>query len=123
MEHPVGLIIDGQPWIRSPQAVTPEGGITFYAQILPGMEVEVMRATDLVAETRDAVARARASLDGHASGAVMFNCILRRLEIDAKGLDARYLDAFGGLPLAGFHTYGESWIGHINQTLTGVVFG
>lgn len=27
---------DGQPWIRSPQAVTPEGGITFYAEIWLG---------------------------------------------------------------------------------------
>ena len=123
MEHPVGLMIDGQPWIRSPQAVTPEGGVKFYAQILEGMEVEVMDAGDLVGETAAAVASARADLGGHASGAIWFNCILRRLEVDAKQLSEPFLAALGETPAAGFHTYGETWLGHVNQTLTGVVFG
>lgn len=123
MNHPLGLIIDGEPWIRSPQSVTPEGHVVFYAQILPGMEVEVMQATDLVADTKDAIRAAREALNGHASGGVMFNCILRRLEMDTKQLSTPFLQAFEGLPVAGFHTYGESWLGHINQTLTGVVFG
>lgn len=122
MQHPLGLMIDGSPWIRSPQAVRPDGGITFYAQILPGMEVEVMQATDMIAGTRDAVRAACAAVGDRASGAVMFNCILRRLELDARQAGPAFLDAFDGLPLAGFHTYGESWLGHMNQTLTGVVF-
>ena len=53
----------------------------------------------------------------------MFNCILRRLEIDAEGLTEPFLAAFGEVPVAGFHTYGETWMAHVNQTLTGVVFG
>jgi len=123
MEHPLGLMIDGRPWIRSPQSVGPDGGITFYAQILPGMQVEVMRATDLVADTHAALGAARTALGGEAVGSVMFNCILRRLEIDARGTGSAFLHAFSGLPTAGFHTYGETWLGHMNQTLTGVVFG
>jgi hypothetical protein len=123
MSHPVGLMINGQPWIRSPQAVTPEGHVVFYAQILPGMEVEVMEATDMVADTRNAVTEARTALGDQVSGAVLFNCILRRLEMDAKRMGTPFLESFDGLPLAGFHTYGETWLGHVNQTLTGVVFG
>lgn len=123
MNHPLGLMIGGQPWIRSPQAVTPEGHVVFYAQILPGTEVQVMEGTDLIRDTHEAIAEARLALGGHASGAVMFNCILRRLETDARGTSEAFLRAFDDLPLAGFHTYGESWIGHVNQTLTGVVFG
>jgi hypothetical protein len=122
-QHPVGLMIDGKPWIRSPRALTDNGGITFYAQIMPGMEVEVMAATDLVAGTREAIDAAREALGGSASGAVLFNCILRRLEIEAQDAAAPFLASFGGLPLAGFHTYGETWMAHMNQTLTGVVFG
>jgi len=123
MAHPVGLMIDGQPWIRSPQALTPEGGIRFYAQILDGMEVELMTSGDLVAQTATAIAGARAELGGRTGGAVMFNCILRRLEMDAQQTSQPFLEAFAGIPLAGFHTYGETWLGHVNQTLTGVVFG
>lgn len=123
MAHPVGLLIDGEPWIRSPQMVTPDGGIRFYAQILEGMEVEVMNAGDLVSETRIAIDEARSELGGRATGAVMFNCILRRLEMDAKQTSKPFLEVFSGIPLAGFHTYGETWLGHMNQTLTGVVFG
>lgn len=122
-EHPVGLMIDDHPWIRSPQAVTADGGIKFYAQILEGMDVHVMNAGDLIGETAAAIAAARAELGGHTSGAVWFNCILRRLEIDANNLHDPFVASLGPTPAAGFHTYGETWLGHINQTLTGVLFG
>lgn len=123
MSHPVGLMIDGQPWVRSPRAVVGTGGLAFYAQILEGMEVEVLSATDLVGETRAALEAATAELGGRASGALMFNCILRRLQMDAEGTGGRFVESFGGVPTAGFHTYGETWLGHVNQTLTGIVFG
>jgi hypothetical protein len=122
MAHPVGLMIDGKPWIRSPHATVEGGGIAFLAQVLEGMQVDVMDAGDLVGETGAAIGEAVADLGG-ASGAVMFNCILRRLQLDAEGTGDAFVAAFDGLPLAGFHTYGETWLGHVNQTLTGVVFG
>jgi hypothetical protein len=53
----------------------------------------------------------------------MFNRILRRLEIDQKNLGDRFVDALADIPTAGFPTYGESWLGHINRTLTAVLFG
>jgi hypothetical protein len=115
-------MINGQPWIRSPRAVTPDGAIAFYAQIRPGMEVEVMNPTDLIRDTVAVLEDARAQLGGHVSGAVLFNCILRRLELDGARSDD-FVASLDGLPVAGFHTYGESWLGHVNQTLTGVVFG
>jgi hypothetical protein len=120
LEHPVGLMVDGLPFIRSPQQIVEGGGIRFYCQILEGMDVEVMQGGDLVADTAAAVSAARESL-GTASGAVSFNCILRRLELDALDQTVPFVDALGGIPSAGFHTYGETWLGHINQTLTGVV--
>ncbi|GAA2048112.1 FIST N-terminal domain-containing protein [Catenulispora yoronensis] len=123
IEHPVGLMIDGQPWIRSPQQVLADGGLRFYCQIMPGMRVEVMRSTDVLGETTAALEAARADLGGTVAGAVIFNCCLRRMEMDARGLTGRFPEALAGIPSAGFHTYGESWFGHVNQTLTGVVFG
>lgn len=49
--------------------------------------------------------------------------MLRRFELDAKNLHGPFLEAFSGLQMAGFHTYGESYLAHINQTLTGLWFG
>lgn len=123
MEHPVGLMIDGQPWIRSPQTITADGGIKFYAQILEDMDVQVMNPGDLIGDTAAAIAAARSELGGHASGAIWFDCILRRLERDANHLQDPFLASLGDIPAAGFHTYGETWLGHVHQTLTGVLFG
>jgi len=123
MAHPVGIMIDEAPWIRSPQQQLEDGGLKFYCSILEGMDVHVMDSTDLVGDTRDAFAAAREELGGTVSGAVLFNCILRRLELDALGKNDEFRAIFDGVPAAGFHTYGESWVGHINQTLTGVLFG
>lgn len=123
LSYPLGLMIDGKPWIRSPQQILDDGSIRFYAQILEGMEVEVMRTGDLPGETAAAIREVTGDLGGTVRGGVMFNCILRRLELDQQERGADFLAAFRGVPVAGFHTYGESWLGHVNQTLTGVVFG
>lgn len=123
MRHPVGLLIDGKPWIRSPQRVLPDGGLKFYCQVLEGMEIHVMKPTDIVGDTTRALGEARSALGGAISGAVIFNCILRRLEIDGKPIETPFYAQLRGIPNAGFHTYGESYLGHINQTLTAVVFG
>jgi hypothetical protein len=122
MSAPLGLMIDGEPWIRSPQRILDGGGIKFYCQILEGIDVDLMRSTDLVEETRQGL-RAAAQELGHVSGGLLFNCILRRLEMDHKGLHQEFVDAVGQFPVCGFHTYGESYVGHINQTLTGLLIG
>ncbi len=123
MTHPLGLMIEDKPWIRSPQRALPDGGLKFYCQIQEGMEIHLMKALNLVDDTRSEMQRVRAALGRPIAGGLAFNCILRRLELDAKGLHGPFLEVFSGMQVAGFHTYGESWLGHINQTLTGLWFG
>jgi hypothetical protein len=123
MRHPLGLMIGGEPWIRSPQCVEAGGSIRFYAQLRPGLHVQLMSAGNLVTDTRDALAQGRTALGGVVRGAVLFNCVLRRLEMDAGGTGELFVAGLQGIPVAGFHTYGETWLGHVNQTLTGVLFG
>lgn len=122
MSHPVGMMLDGDPWIRSPYQVTEDGGLKFFCRITEGSEVHLMDSTDLVGETRQAMARAEEEVGGRAAGALAFNCILRRLELDATKAHDGFLQAFGGIPTLGFHTYGESYLGHVNQTCTALVF-
>jgi hypothetical protein len=122
MSHPVGLMIDGKPWIRSPQQLLPNGGLKFFCRVLEGMKIHLMDSTHLVDDTKSTVAQVKKSMPA-VSGGLTFNCILRRLELDAQKSHPGFLTAFDGLQTAGFHTYGESWLGHINQTLTAVLFG
>ncbi len=122
MRHPWGVMVGDDPWVRSPREVLPDGGLRFFCQIPEGMPLSVMENTDLIAGMRTALDGVRADLGGAAGGAVLFNCILRRLQMDADGLHQAWLELLADLPTAGFHTYGESWLGHMNQTCTGIVF-
>ena len=116
MTHPLGLMVDDQPFVRSPQQVVGRG-VRFFCAIEEGMELEVLRSADIVAETRAALERQTASAGG-LRGLINFNCILRTLELDKKDQARAYGELFAGVPTIGFSTYGEAYLGHINQTAT-----
>jgi hypothetical protein len=121
--NPVGLMMDEEPFIRSVQVVRDGKGLKFHCQILEGMEVELMRPTDLVDQTEAAIKQAVDEVGGAASGALLFDCTYRKLTVESHDLKQPYVASLGDLPFAGFHTYGESWLGHMNCTITGIIFG
>ncbi|MDO8846867.1 MAG: FIST N-terminal domain-containing protein [Coriobacteriia bacterium] len=121
MSHPVGLMVGDEPYVRSPQQALENGGIRFYCNVVQGMELAVLNSTDIIAETRTALSEAEAQAGG-LSALVNFNCILRTLELDAKGLSGAYGELFTDIPTVGFSTYGEQYFGHINQTATMLAF-
>ena len=120
MRRPLGLMVDGDPFVRSPQRVH-DRGILFYCQIKQGMELEVLQATDIVAHTRQAI-EARKATGKPISGIIDFQCILRNLQLRAENRCDDYGAIFAGIPTAGFSTYGEAYLGHLNQTSTILVF-
>lgn len=120
--HSLGVMVDDEPFIRSIQAVSGDSSLQFYCQLPEGTQTQVMEPADIVTETLAAYQGAKDAVGGSVSGAVLFNCILRRVELDADGDTQKFAQTFDA-PVAGFHSYGESWLGHMNQTLTGVVFG
>ncbi|MBI5544365.1 MAG: FIST C-terminal domain-containing protein [Deltaproteobacteria bacterium] len=122
LTNPLGLMIQGKPWLRSVIRQVESGGLFFACGVLEGMRLSIMRGDDLVADTREALAAARKDLGGSIGGGLFFNCAYRMLEMDLKKIEGPYHAMLSGFPLAGFHTHGESWLGHINQTLTGLVF-
>jgi len=120
-KNPLGLMLDDEPYVRSPQRID-NGHIVFYCNIKKGMELSVLESTDIVHDTRAAIEKSRAKL-GSISGIISFSCILRRLELEKDGLVESYGKVFSGAPTIGFSTYGEEYIGHINQTATMLVLG
>jgi hypothetical protein len=121
LANPLGLMIDGEPWLRS--VVRREGDALFFAcSVVEGARLNIMRATDLVDDARAALARAEARLGGPIAGALLFNCAFRMIEAQIKGQEAAYHTMLSRMVHAGIHSNGESYLGHINQTLTGLVW-
>ncbi len=117
---PLGLEFENDYYVRSPQKADGDS-IVFYCAIKEGMELSLLQSTDIVTDTRQAIDDKLKEF-GAISAIVNFNCILRTVELKQK----RQTEAYGGLfkdtPTIGFSTYGESYIGHINQTATMLVF-
>lgn len=120
MHNPVGLMVDTEPYIRSPQQAK-DKSIVFYCNIKEGMELSVMESTDIVKDTQIAV-DSKVKEMGGISGIINFHCILRTLELEQKKQTEPYGKIFTQIPTIGFSTYGEEFIGHINQTSTMLVF-
>jgi hypothetical protein len=117
MSHPVGLVSGDEIFVRSPQQVK-DRTIVFYCNVLKGMDLSLLTSTDIVADTRNAV---MAKNGNGISGIINFHCILRTLELEKDGLTDEYGKVFSGIPTIGFSTYGEEYLGHINQTSTMLV--
>jgi len=123
MANPLGLMIDGEPWVRSPIAILPDGGLLFGCKIIDGAELNLLKSTDLVGDTKSALVKGAAKLGGKPSVGLLFNCAHRCIEIQMKQLEAPFCEAIADFPVAGFHSYGESWLAHMNQMLIALLLG
>lgn len=120
MRCPLGLMVDGEPYVRSPQQAA-AGHMTFYCNVKEGMELSLLETTDIVADTA-AVLKAKEQEVGAIRAIINFNCILRTLQLESQGRTEDYGKVFANIPTIGFSTYGEAYIGHINQTATMLIF-
>jgi hypothetical protein len=117
-QHPLGLMVDGEPFVRSPQRADGDA-MVFYCNIKEDTALEVLEGTDIVADTRRALA-ARGTKE--IRGLIDFHCILRTLQLRQEKRCDQYAEIFRGIPMAGFSTYGEAYLGHLNQTSTILLF-
>jgi len=120
MKHPVGLMVDGEPYVRSPQMILENNSMKFYCNVSEGMELNILESTDIVEDTK-AILKSKTNGSNSISGIVNFNCILRTLELESLEKTDDYGKVFSNIPTVGFSTYGEEFIGHINQTATMLV--
>lgn len=122
--HPIGLAVGDEPYVRSPQQILDDGAsIKFYCQVEEGSELRLLDNTDIPGRTEQAVNEAEEDLGRSIGAMLVFNCILRHLELESRGIVDEFVRSLGGRTYAGFSTYGEQYIGHINQTATILCFG
>ncbi|OPY62219.1 MAG: Cyclic di-GMP phosphodiesterase response regulator RpfG [Pelotomaculum sp. PtaU1.Bin065] len=119
--NPVGLVIgENEIFVRSPRQKMGTS-MNFNCNLLEGMEVRLLEATDIIENTRNAIEK-KISQFGKIEGMINFCCIELILELEKKNSLKQYGELFSGIPTIGFATYGEEYIGHINQTATMLVF-
>lgn len=120
MVNPVGLMINDEPFVRSPQRLN-GSSMVFYCKVSEGLELSLLESMDIISDTKAAVEKKSTEMGG-LSGIINFHCILRTLELERKNITADYAGLFAQIPTIGFSTYGEAFLGHINQTSTMLVF-
>ncbi len=122
--NPVGLVIGDDPFVRSFMRLGENGSMILAAQILEGSILTLLRGTDMVEATRRLAADVQQEL-GAVSAAITFNCIFRWVEAEGQDCASAVYKVFDEqeIPLVGFNTYGEQYLGHINQTVTMLCFG
>jgi len=120
MTNPVGLMLGGEMYVRSPQQVK-GNSIVFYCAVEKNTDLELLSATDIVDVTQKALEDELAKVKD-IEGLVNFHCILRTLELEKKGETEAYGRLFTNIPTIGLSCYGEEFNRHINQTSTMLVF-
>lgn len=121
MTNPVGLLVgENNLFIRSPQQLKGTN-MVFFCNILENMEVRLLESTDIIEDTKKAIENKIYEF-GQIDGIINFHCIERTHELEKKNLEKQYGKIFSDIPTIGFSTYGEEFIGHMNQTSAMLVF-
>ncbi len=120
--RPFGVAIGDTVYVRSPNAVVDGTGLQFYCYIEAGTTVSLLEPGDILENAREALGEANRRL-GEVRGALLFNCVLRYLELKASRSTAAFNDIFAAAPFIGFNTFGEELFTHHNQTLTAIFIG
>lgn len=85
------------------------------------MNLSLLESKNIVEDTQAAITKKQQEMPT-ITGIVNFHCILRTLELENKNQTTAYGNIFKDIPTIGFSTYGEEFIGHINQTSTMLIF-
>ncbi len=121
--HPLVVRVGGTDFVRSVQRINPDGSMMFYCAIDEGIVFNVAEGVDMVANL-EAVFEDVVGRIGPPSLVIGCDCILRRLEMSAKGIVEDISAVMRAHNVVGFSTYGEQFRGmHVNQTFTGIAIG
>lgn len=114
-----GIEIDNNVFIRSVAGINDDGTITFFSDMAFGEKLLLVKARDFAQATADDFRKFMQGKPGKPVAMIANDCILRRLNNNAN---LAKVDAFKGVCLSGFSTFGEFLGLHQNQTVTAVAF-
>ncbi len=116
--NPLALVFDAKNYfVRDPHSILANGAMDFYCSVKEGMELTILQAKDIVSNTRKDLEQVW--FNNRDLGTVIeFNCMSRMVELHEKQQEQEYAALFKSIPTIAFGTFGESYIGHMNQTST-----
>ncbi len=121
--YPLVVKVGGDYYCRSIRNMNPDGSLSFFCAIDEGLVFTVARPQDMLRSTAEALDRIEKDLGG-IDFVIGFDCILRRLDAEARQIRHEVDALYQRYGVVGFHTYGEQFNAmHLNQTLTGIAFG
>ncbi len=115
VSNPLGILINGEVYVRTFNNIQEDGSITLHCGIPEGTELFIMESGDIIEDTRRDLEK---TITEPAAAVINFNCYYRTFEVLDKGLLHEYCSLLGQYPSMGFSTAGEAFIGHINETST-----
>jgi hypothetical protein len=121
--HPLMLLAAGGTWVRSISGALPDGSLNTLAAVDVGDVLRIGRPVGIVEKLDERLSAVSADL-GRVGGVLAFDCVLRRLELEACGRDIEAGRLLADHRVGGFSTFGEQFNGmHMNQTMVAVAFG
>ena len=118
VSNPLALVFDEKNFfVRDPQCVLDNGAMDFFCSVKEGVELTVLQARDILPDTKRDL-EAAFSENKDLKAIIEFNCVSRMFELLEKGQGNEYAALFKSIPTVSFGTFGESYIGHMNQTST-----
>lgn len=111
LRYEAGLKSGGGLKVRAPLGRGEDGSLSFACGIAEGAKIVITESEPerQVESAREAARAAKEQISGPVAGAVVFDCICRNLILGERFGDAvrGMSEVLGGVPLAGFETYGE----------------
>ena len=109
-----------QCFVRSVRRLNPDLSLTFLCAIDEGVVLTMGQGGDLAGTLERNLAVIAREI-GPPALVIAFDCMLRRLELDHRGMRARAGRLMDVNNAVGFSTYGEQYEAmHMNQTLSGI---
>ena len=121
--YPLAVKVGGEYFCRSIRHLNPDGSLSFFCAIDEGVVLTLAEPRDIVATTQAELARLDDALGG-VDLIIGFECVLRRLDAEARQVRQGIADLYRRFNVVGFETYGEQYRAmHLNQTFTGIAIG
>jgi len=121
-EYSFGLVIDDQVFLRA-MKYAPDNikGFEVGCVIKEGMELTIMKQANLITDTQNDLTKLKNKYKS-ISGILAFDCCYRYINLLQTGTVSDYVNLFTDFPIMGFCSFGETYIGHLNQSLVMLVF-